>query len=43
MQHSKGITVGTSSGKISFMLMKNQGEIHALISKLLLERQKDKI
>lgn len=38
----KGITVGTSSGKISFMLMKNQGEIHALISKLLLERQKDK-
>lgn len=37
----KGITVGTSSGKISFMLMKNQGEIHSLISKLLLERQKE--
>ncbi|MGN0500525.1 MAG: SHOCT domain-containing protein [Ruminococcus sp.] len=37
----KGIAVGTSSGKISFKLIKNQDEIHALVSKLLLERQKD--
>lgn len=37
----KGLAVGTSSGKISFNLIKNQAEIHALISKLLMERQKE--
>ena len=35
----KGIAVGTSSGKISFKLIKNQSEIHDVISKLLAERQ----
>ena len=35
----KGIAVGTSSGKISFKLIKNQSEIHDVISKLLSERQ----
>lgn len=35
----KGIAVGTSSGKISFKLIKNQGEIHDVISKILAERQ----
>lgn len=35
----KGIDVGTSSGKIKFKLVKNQDEIHSVISKLLMERQ----
>lgn len=35
----KGIDVGTSSGKIKFKLIKNQDEIHSVISKLLMERQ----
>lgn len=37
----KGVGVGTSSGKINFKLIKNQDEIHSVISNLLLERQKD--
>ena len=36
----KGVAVGTSSGKIKFKLIKNQSEIHDVISKLLAERQK---
>ena len=36
----KGVAVGTSSGKINFKLIKNQSEIHDVISKLLAERQK---
>lgn len=36
----KGIAIGTSSGKISFKLIKNQKEIHSAISTLLSERQK---
>ena len=36
----KGIAVGTSSGKIKFKLIKNQKEIHEVISKLLAERQR---
>ena len=35
----KGITVATSSGKISFLLIKNAREIHEEIKKLLIERQ----
>jgi len=35
----KGISVGTSSGKISFKLIKNQVEMHSVISNLLKERQ----
>lgn len=35
----KGIVVGTSSGRIKFKLVKNQDEIHSVISKLLMERQ----
>ena len=35
----KGIDVGTSSGRIKFKLVKNQDEIHAALSKLLLDRQ----
>ena len=35
----KGIAVGTSSGKINFKLIKNQSEIHSVISTLLAERQ----
>ena len=35
----KGITVATSSGKISFLLIKNAREIHEEIRKLLIERQ----
>jgi len=35
----KGIDVGTSSGRIKFKLVKNQDEIHSVMSKLLLERQ----
>ena len=35
-----GISVSTSSGRISFMLIKNRNEIHRCISDLLIERQK---
>lgn len=35
----KGIDVGTSSGRIKFKIIKNQEEIHSVISKLLMERQ----
>lgn len=35
----KGIAIGTSSGKISFKLIKNQVQIHSAISKLLSDRQ----
>lgn len=35
----KGIDVGTSSGRIKFKLVKNQNEIHSVISKLLMNRQ----
>lgn len=39
MNSPKGIAVGTSSGKISFMLIQNQTEVHAALSRLLIERQ----
>ena len=35
----KGITVSTSSGKISFLAIKNADEIYEVVSKLLIERQ----
>ncbi len=38
----KGVSVGTSSGRIHFKLIKNQETIHNTINKLLLERQKEK-
>lgn len=38
----KGIDVGTSSGRIKFKLLKNQDEIHTIISTLLMERQQTK-
>lgn len=42
MNSPKGIAVGTSSGKISFMLIQNQTEVHAALSQLLIERQQAK-
>lgn len=35
----KGISVSTSSGKVSFLLIKNRNEIHKCVSDLLIERQ----
>lgn len=35
----KGISVATSSGKISFLMIKNRDEIHKCVSGLLIERQ----
>ena len=35
----KGVSVGTSSGKIKFILIKNQEKMHSVISNLLKERQ----
>ena len=37
-----GVDFGTSSGRIHFKFMKNKNEIHAIISNLLIERQKTK-
>lgn len=36
---SKGVAVSTSSGRISFLMIKNRDEIHNCVSKLLIERQ----
>ena len=38
----KGVSVATSSGKISFLCCKNRNEVFDTISKLLIERQEDK-
>lgn len=38
----KGISVSTSSGRISFLLIKNANEIYTVINNLLLERQQMK-
>lgn len=38
----KGISVSTSSGKISFLAIKNATEIYQVINNLLIERQKNK-
>ena len=38
----KGVSVSTSSGKISFLVIKNSKEIYDVINNLLVDRQKDK-
>ncbi len=37
----KGLAVSTSSGKISFLAIKNSDEIYSIINDLLIKRQKD--
>lgn len=39
MSFPKCVSIGTSSGKISFELLKNQKVVHTAISQLLIERQ----
>ncbi len=44
IQLLKGVAVSTSSGKISFLAIKNASEIYSVINKLLIERQeKEKV
>jgi hypothetical protein len=38
----KGVFVATSSGRISFILLRNARELHKAITKLLIERQENK-
>lgn len=38
----KGVSVSTSSGKISFLAIKNAAEIYKVVSGLLIERQQEK-
>ncbi len=38
----KGIAVSTSSGKVSFLVIKNRDEIHKCVSDLLIDRQNRK-
>lgn len=38
----KGVSVATSSGKISLLAIKNADEIYEVVSNLLIERQKEK-
>lgn len=38
----KGVSISTSSGKISFLVIKNSQQIYDTINKLLIERQKEK-
>ena len=38
----KGISVSTSSGSISFLVIKNSNEIYEVINKLIIERQNQK-
>lgn len=40
MKWPKGISIGTSSGRISFLLIKNRDDIHKCVSSLLIERQR---
>lgn len=39
----KGISVATSSGKISFLLIKNSNEVYQELNKLIVDRQEKKI
>lgn len=39
MSMFNGIAVGTSSGRVGFLLIKNRDELHAVISNLIIERQ----
>lgn len=41
IQLFKGVSVSTSSGRISFLMIKNAGEIYSVISNLLIERQQE--
>lgn len=38
----KGICIGTSSGRINFKCVKNQEEVHSVISELLIKRNQEK-
>ncbi len=38
----KGVSVSTSSGKISFLVIKNADEIYTVMNNLLIERQQEK-
>lgn len=38
----KGVSISTSSGKISFLAIKNAAEIYKVVSELLIERQQEK-
>ena len=38
----KGVSISTSSGKISFLAIKNATEIYKVVSELLIERQQEK-
>ncbi|MBQ8210547.1 MAG: SHOCT domain-containing protein [Clostridia bacterium] len=42
IQLLKGVSVSTSSGKISFLAIKNANEIYSTINNLLIERQQKK-
>ena len=39
----KGVSVSTSSGKISFLVIKNANEIYKIFSDLIIERQKETV
>ncbi|MBR5245829.1 MAG: SHOCT domain-containing protein [Clostridia bacterium] len=42
IQLLKGVSVSTSSGKISFLAIKNANEIYSIMNNLLIERQQNK-
>ena len=42
IQLLKGVSVSTSSGKISFLAIKNANEVYSIINNLLIERQQNK-
>ncbi len=42
INHLRGVSVSTSSGRISFLAIKNAAEIYKVISDLLIERQQQK-
>ena len=39
----KGVSVSTSSGRISFLVIKNADEIYTIMNNLLIERQQEKV
>lgn len=39
----KGVSVSTSSGRISFLVIKNADEIYMIMNNLLIERQQEKV
>ena len=39
----KGVSVSTSSGRISFLVIKNVDEIYKVMNNLLIERQQEKV